>query len=88
MASPLLTHIVIAISWFTPTPRSYVYVKDCRGVFKILYSDSREIIPLPNPFLSDSQGDFTFFTEGDCTLVSVDGGKRYFILETLPAGAR
>lgn len=61
----------------TAKPYTLVYVKDCRGGFKAIYSDWRETTPLPNPLLSDKRGIFTFFSEGDCLRVSTDGGNKW-----------
>lgn len=79
-----LTYAIMAISWFTPKPYTEVYVKDCGVKFKTLYADDRATTPLPNPFLSDAHGNFTFFTSDDCTSVSIDG-KKYYIFQVLPA---
>ena len=79
----LFIHAIIAVSWFTPKPRTYVYVKNCTTLkFEPVYVDSRKTTLMSNPFLSDAQGNFTFFIEDTCAAVSVDGGKYYYIFQS------
>lgn len=86
-----IVHILVfAVSWFTPKPQTLVYVKDCRGRYVGVYSDQREVVTMSNPFLSDSQGNFTFFTNDVCVQVSVDGQKHWYKMwmQGLPVESR
>ncbi len=71
--------VVIAVSGLADKPHRAVYIRDCAGQFIPVYSDSRMTQPLPNPFLADAHGKFTFYTDQDC-IEAKSSGKRPSVL--------
>lgn len=84
----LLFHAIIAISWFTPKPASPVHVRNCDHIPMTVYADYQLTIPLPDPFLSDRKGYFTFYMKESCAEVSVDGGNTYWVHQASPKAAK
>ncbi len=60
---------VCAFSGYSVKPQRLVYVKDCNQRFQAIYADRELRNPLPNPFVSGRDGQFTFFTDSDCIRV-------------------
>lgn len=60
-------HLGSAANWFgaTDTRDQYVniYVKDCSGRLEPIFSDPEMTTPLPNPFVSNSDGTFLYFSK-------------------------
>jgi hypothetical protein len=57
-----------------------VLVKDCSGETVRIYADSKMTTPLPNPFVSDKNGDYLYFSTETYDDVRVVGeGSRYYV---------
>jgi hypothetical protein len=74
---------IISYSGYADKPYQMVYVKDCSGrKFVNIYSDIKKTIPLPNPFISGRDGNYTFFTDGGCFLVRDEEMSRWKEIRT------
>ncbi len=53
-------------------PYSQVAVKACQFPYKFVavYADSKLTTPMPNPFIADRNGEFTYFTNQACVITN------------------